>query len=81
MEPDKPKISAKEKNLRKKFRKVFGSAEGKEVLDYITEAICGWSVSNFFENPRKADFWMGQRSVAKRLKTLTDNPVNDEEED
>lgn len=80
MEAEKPKISLKEKNLRKKFRKVFGSAEGKEVLDYITEAICGWSVSTFFENPRKADFWMGQRSVAKRLKTLTENTIEDEDD-
>lgn len=80
MENDTPKISPKEKALRAKFRKVFGTAEGKEVLNYITEAICGWSVSTFFENPRKADFWMGQRSVAKRLKSLTET-ANTEDED
>ena len=66
------KISEKEERLRKLFRKVFGSSEGKEALDYIVKGICGWDVATFFTDARKQDFWMGQRSVAKRLMQLSE---------
>ena len=66
------KISEKEERLRKLFRKVFGSSEGKEALDYIVKGICGWDVATFFTDAREQDVWMGQRSVAKRLMQLSE---------
>ena len=58
------------------------SEDGKAVLDYIIHGICGWDVAVFFQDARKQDYWMGQRSVAKRLMILTqDNkPTIDEKE-
>ena len=82
METDKGKSSDKEKKLREQFRRVFRSKDGKAVLDYIIHGICGWDVAVFFQDARKQDYWMGQRSVAKRLMILTqDNkPTIDEKE-
>lgn len=68
---DLKKISDKERKLREQFRRVFRTQDGKVVLDYIIHAICGWNVATFFSDPRKQDFWQGQRSVAKRLMSLT----------
>lgn len=75
------KISDKEKALREQFRRVFRTQDGQAVLDYIIRGICGWDVASFFSDPRKQDFWQGQRSVAKRLMTLTQgiNLKDDEE--
>lgn len=64
-------LPRKEKLLRKKFATVFGTAEGKEVLDYIVNAICGWNVAVGATDDTKLHMWLGQRVVAKRLMVLT----------
>lgn len=66
------RVSSTRKIIRAKLRNVFGSQEGREVLEWICEQLCGEHRSCFSDNALEMARRCGRAEVAETLRGLVE---------
>lgn len=73
VEDGKTEIMAEAERLRQKIRRVLkGSADGRDVADYIIKELCGFDRSSFSRNALEMAREVGKREVALVLTQILD---------